>query len=594
MKKKFFKGRLAALILIMALFVSSCASKNPNEQENKKETSSEYLKVQEAFDEYMNELFVDIMLENSVSTHFSIENPEAYGIKFDEPTWGEPINVENIEADYKEQKEILDKLEDIDRNALSDSQKITYDTVYNYIKNSYAGKDLYLLDEVFAPNTGAQSEIALIFSEYEFLTKQDIEDYLFLMETVDDYLNNLLEYEKYRAEKGYFLTDTGADTVIKQCEDFISPEENCLVSIFQEKLKTFGVTDEEYNNYMERFNSALKNHLIKGFEDIIHTLTELKGSRGDKNGLSDFKDGDKFYSLLVRQCTGSDKSVEEIIEAVEESMAANLTVVYNLYSKEYNIHERYAAFEYPLTEPNDVVSMQIECAKKYFPEIDSIPYTIKSVPESLESTMSPAFYLVPPIDNIKKNIIYINHSEEYAHMNLFSTLAHEGAPGHMYQFYYYNSTNPALIRTAMNFNGYTEGWATYVEHYSYKFAGMDDSLVSFAIANDCYNFAIYCRLDLGIHYEGWDIDDCEYYLNTLGIYDHELVKELYNTLIDDPAVYLQYFVGYLEIMELRDKAEEKLDSFNETEFHEFLLNIGPTFFDIIEDNMDIWIKEQNM
>lgn len=595
MKKKLLKKSIA-MSLMISLMCSSLftACKKSDDSGNDNANNEKVSSVErEAFDEYMKELFIAEMSVDSVTTHFNLENPEVYGIIFEEASWGKPLTTELIESDFKQQKEILDKLETFDTSLLTKEQQLTYDTLYAYLDNSYSSRDYYLFDELFSPIGGVQSSIPIIFSEYDFFKVEDIDDYLTLLETIDDYIDSLLQYERERAEKGYFLADSSAEQVINQCEEFISAEENCLVSIFNDKLEDYGLSDEDKSAYMDRFNAAIKNDLIPAYENIIETLKDLKGSRSTPLGLSEFKDGDKYYESLVRAYTGSDKSVEELIELVEDSMTEDILLVYDLLSDRPDIYDEFDEFKFPDEEPTETIMEHIELANEYFPETDTIPFEVKSVPESLEASMNPAFYLVPPIDNPGKNMIYINHSDDYAHMNLYTTLAHEGVPGHMYQCYYFASTEPDPIRHIINIDGYSEGWATYVEYYAYLFSGMDEELATFAASNDHYNLAIYCRVDMGIHYEGWDIDDVEEYLGIYGIYDDELAKTLYETLIDDPAVYLQYYIGYLEFMELLDEAKEDVKDFDEIEFHRFLLETGPTYFEIIDERMEDWIEEQN-
>lgn len=597
---KKFSASILTIIMVSSLVFTGCKTNddknldNKDNSANKEEIIDEKTEqIRKEFNDYMNELFIEEMSASSVSTHFSLEKPEKYGITFDKPSWGEPVTIEYIENSYVEQKAILDKLKTFDLDQLTSQQQITYDTVYKYVENLYSVKDLYLFDELFSPINGMQAQVPLIFSEYDFFSEKDIEDYIYLMETVDDYLNSIIKYEKYRAEKGYFLTDAGADEVIQQCKDFIEPKENCLISIFSEKLDAFGVTEDKKTEYIDRFETALDENLIPAYQKLMSTFEELKGSRATQLGLSMFDGGEDYYESLVRNYTGSDKSIEELIELVEESITENISLVYILLNDNPDLHDEATEFEYPLNDPETTIEMQIKEAKKYFPETDKIPYEVKSVPASLESSMSPAFYLVPPIDNKDKNMIYINHGEEYKNMNLFSTLAHEGVPGHMYQCYYYASTNPAPIRNAFSFSGYNEGWATYVEYYAYEFAGMNNDLALYTAANDRYAFALYSRIDLGIHYEGWDIEDVKYFLGIYGSYDDELANDIYNTLIDDPAVYLQYYIGYLEIAELKEKAEKEIEDFDIIEFHRFILDMGPTFFDIIENEMEEWIKKEN-
>ena len=106
------------------------------------------------------------------------------------------------------------------------------------------------------------------------------------------------------------------------------------------------------------------------------------------------------------------------------------------------------------------------------------------------------------------------------------------------------------------------------------------------------NIGVYCMLDLNIHYEGWTLADTYNYLDELGIKDKELATILYETIVEEPGIYPQYGIGYLEILELKDKAQSKLgDDFVLKDFHTFMLDTGPAPFPIIEKRLDQEIKD---
>jgi uncharacterized protein (DUF885 family) len=176
---------------------------------------------------------------------------------------------------------------------------------------------------------------------------------------------------------------------------------------------------------------------------------------------------------------------------------------------------------------------------------------------------------------------------------IYTTVAHEGYPGHLYQCVYFRNQDPAPIRNLMNFTGYDEGWATYVEMYSYHISGIDERLADFLEVYTVVILCMYARADIGIQYEGWNRDKViDYVTGFIG--DKKIAGAIYETLLEEPAIYLPYAVGYLEIMELRDKAELALgDQFVPKKFHQFLLEIGPAQFSIINDHLDQWIKEMN-
>ena len=104
---------------------------------------------------------------------------------------------------------------------------------------------------------------------------------------------------------------------------------------------------------------------------------------------------------------------------------------------------------------------------------------------------------------------------------------------------------------------------------------------------------LYGLSDIGIHYEGWDADALYLFLNEYGTWDKNSITRLYDAIIDEPASYLKYAVGYLEFTLLKEKFREK-DGKNYTDkrFHTFVLDMGTAPFDVLEAYIDKWIGNQ--
>lgn len=585
-KRKLF-SHMVALFCSLALFCSGCTFDFSEDTVNKVSKNQSAQETSAAFEEYLDELFASEMSESdTISIHFSMEHPENYGVEVPEVTWG------TVEAsDYRETKQqlssFLKELENFDYDKLSEEQQIIYDTLEAFIENELNGCKYSDFAEIFSPMSGLQTQIPLILSEYDFNTRDDIEDYLTLLEQSYDYIEDCLEYEEARAKKGYFLTDTSAEDVKEQCLVFLAPTENCLIPVFNEKIAAFEeLSQEEITAYQKRHKEAIEDYLIPAYQLIITKLSELEGTRTDDLGLSSYSDGKKYYEYLVRAYTGSDKSVDELIDITEDRLYANIVHMQSLASENPDLYSALDVYEYPYTEPEEILEHLKECITEDFPEIAYDSYTLKYVPKSLEDLSNPAFYMIPPIDNMEKEVIYINNSDEYAHMDLFPTLAHEGFPGHLYQCTYFNSLNPHPVRSLLGPTGYHEGWAQYVENYSFQYSGLDSSIAAFLALNTSFSYGLYSRIDMGIHYEGWDVSDTQNYCYRFGV-DYDTAEEVFYDLIDEPAAYLPYYISYVEIMELREAAQEALgDDFSLKDFHEFFLTVGPTYFDVIEKHME--------
>ena len=549
--------------------------------------------VQKAFDEFLDEMYIDNMSYSLISTHFDLHNPEALGITEYDTIWGEDF-LENYQNALADDKEMLKSLKEYDYRSLTYEQQLIYDTLKEFLNNSCTLDTYYYFQEPFSPSSGAQFELNLILSEYAINDKEDIDDYITVLKSCDEYVDELLEYEIWRANKGYAMTDAAIDDVIGQCNDILSAKEPAFIPVICDVIdKCDFISKDEKASYKQTIKAEATANYIPAYNSIITELKKLKGSRNVDGGLCNYKDGAEYYEALIRLYTGSDKDMDKLIATIDKELSKTLLQYYNISMKDPDIYDKISGdLSYAKTKPDDILSYLMEMLEADFPAPACREYSLKYVAKSMESSSNPAFYLVPPYDNYKHNIIYVNNSEEYKNMDLFPLLAHEGMPGHMYQNNYFLSLNPHPIRTLFGFNGYAEGWAQYVESYSYKWSGLEETVADMLVADNLFGFALYSRVDIGVNYEGWDMDDIEDYLSNY-LTDVSFAGELYELFINDPGVYLQYYVGYLEILELRDYAAKQLeDDFNIKEFHRFFLEVGPTYYDIILKRMNMWINNQ--
>ncbi|MBQ9701296.1 MAG: DUF885 domain-containing protein [Lachnospiraceae bacterium] len=549
--------------------------------------------IQAEFDEFLDDVYLDAMSYSLVSTHFDLHNPEDMGITEYDSIWGEDI-LDGYKDAESEDKAMLQELKAFNYNALTYDQQLIYDTLYKYLENGLILDKYFYFAAPFSPSSGAQFELNLILSEYAINDEDDVKDYIEVLKSCDEYIAELLEYESWRANQGYAMTDDAISDVIDQCNDILSAKEPAFLPVICEVIDECDfLTDDEKRTYKETIQTETSANFIPAYQNIITTLGSLRGLRSEEGGLCNYQGGSDYYEALIRMYTGSGKDMDTLIQTIDAHLAKTLLDYYNITVGDKDVLDKISnGLTYAKSEPTEILNYLMEMLASDFPTPVCTDYSLKYVAKSMESSSNPAFYLIPPYDNYTHNIIYVNNSEEYSSMDLFPLLAHEGMPGHMYQNNYFLSLNPHPIRTLLSFNGYAEGWAQYVENYSYRWAGLEESVADMMVADGDFGFALYSRVDIGVNYQGWDVDDIEEYLSNY-LTDTSFAGELYETFINDPGIYLQYYVGYLEILELRDTAMEQLeDRFKIKDFHRFLLEIGPTYFDIIDERMSMWMKEQ--
>lgn len=607
MKK--IKKQILSLVLLVIVLCTSCRSISIEQHMSSSEESSvqsaipddtdpepdskEALAEQEEFDKYTDNLFIKVISESAVSVHSYLSYPEKYGIKDAPYTLGE-ISESSNKEDIDELKNYIKELEKFDYDLLTTDQKLTYDILHTDFKDSIELGNYYWFDSYLSSLSGMPISLPSFFGEFELLSEQDVIDYLELIKLVPEYYDDIMAFETEKANKGMGIPDFQIDEVIDLCNEFIGNVDNhFLITTFNNRINDISsISNADKQKYIENNSDIVKNSIIPAYQKLISQLSSLKGKGKNEGGLCNFDDGDKYYEALIRSITGSEKSVDEIKDMLTDKIQDDLSDIITLSYKDPNIFYEIGEYSFDTSTPDKILQYLLKKIEKDFPEGCNTEYTVTDVPKDIEKYQSPAYYYIPHIDNNSKNSIYINRYSDYADMDLYSTLAHEGFPGHMYQTTYFQNTNPSNIRSLLSYDGYVEGWGLYAELYSYELADLSDDLAKFNQVVNCLSYDIYCLADIGIHYEGWDREDMSDFLDESG-YDSSYTDEIYDTLVQNPGVYLAYYIGYLEFMEMREEAMETLgDSFNIKAFHKFILDNGPSQFEILKDRFEIWLKNQ--
>ena len=568
--------RLTALLLAGSLIFSIAACKPKKSPEE----------IQESFDAFTDEIFISDVTENIVNLHWTLAFPENFGIEDYKISFGD-FSEEYEEESFKELRDMLKKLDEFDRELLTEEQQLTYDIMRTYGEDTLKTKGFRLYYDYLSPTNGVQSYLPTLLTEYKFYKEQDVSDYLDALGLFPDYFADLIAFAKEQADAGFFMPDFEADKVIDQCQQFMAdPETHYMIDSFNLRLdETDFLSEEDKVVYREENEHLIQDVVIPAYGYLAEELGKLKGSGKNDAGLYYFDKGREFYELLVRDSTGSDKSVKEIENMILDKMQTDLETIWNM-ALDGDAFDRMMDCPVELDDPYEVLNLLKDGIARDFPVPDELPFEVNYVPACREEYMNPAYYILPPIDYLENNVIYINNAHSTDDIEQFVTLAHEGFPGHLYQTTYFYGKNPSAIRKLFGFSGYSEGWGTYAEVYAYRLAGIDDTMILLNELNKSYSFALYCLADIGINYEGWTFEDTQDFLGV----DEETCREVYEILVEEPALYLAYYGGYLEFVELREKAEEALgEQFDLKEFHTFLLDVGPAQFEIIEDRLDKWL-----
>ena len=581
------KITLLMLSAVMAFSFTGCSKKDSGEEQKK-------------FDEFMKQEFVESMEQSYPNTHIILENPKDYGV--DTSKTKVQIDKELNETTMKENKELNEKsakaFKEFDRDTLSDEQKETYD-IYSYMLDYTTEMNDSKFDYMSMPlesMTGMHTQLPTLFSDWTLRNEQDVKDVITLMKSVRPYMDSILAYTKKQEEKGTLMLDI--KSVKEYCEKVVKEDVNSSVLTgLNESIDNLKLGDDKTKQYKAELKKAFQEYFLPAYSDIIKTMKELDSSKNNTLGLSHMKNGKEYYELLFKQATGTDKSIEDIKKELNSMSRSSLLAVQSVISKNKNLYDEYVNGKIK-TKYKDFESMLKDLDKDIkddFPSVGTLNYRIRPIGEDLASGGVAAYFNIPALDGTTPKQIRVNMLEDALNvqsLETFSTVAHEGIPGHMYQiaYAYKNVKDPWRISMA-SFLGYTEGYATYTELYALKYLdGVSADAVKLQQNMVVYQDCLIALADIGIHYEGWTKEDLSNFLeeNGLGVSD---VSDFYNQLQANPTAFLSYYVGYVQIANLKKDAQEELkDKFNDRDFHEAILKSGAAPFHVVEENVKDYIE----
>ena len=585
-----------------------------------------------SYDKLCREIFRSELSGNTLTLHYTLQNPADYGIYEDEAHL--PVySADNRALSNAAITGWSERLAAIDPENLSDQNRYSYTLLTRYLALQQSLSAYSCYEEPLSPNSGMQQTLPVLFSEYRFAKRKDIDDYLSLLSQTGDYFQGLLAFEQEKANAGLFMSESSADMLISGCETFLTEDSinngsHFLVDSFVSRLMEFQknypelLNEEAFEHYYQENIRILKEDVMPAYQMLAEEMTRLSESASQNSmsgdpGLSAYSDNPeisdssdkaaskkKYYALLVQKSTGSCRPLEEVQEMLYIQFDTLRAELMNLRKQDADpqIADRHT---HPLSV-EDILTFLQEDMKEDFPallsgspdqsksllkrQLPAVSCDIKYISKSLSASSAPAFYLTPPMDAFDKNVIYINPDSSLEGAALFTTLAHEGFPGHLYQTVYTRESGIAdrknPLRGILDYPGYCEGWALYVELGSYDYAAN-----YYAIDTDIQKTArslelcLCALLDLHIHYYGLTLPQTQSLLAGFGI-PADSAENIYSYIEQEPANYLKYYLSYLEILSLKQDAEALWkEEYSDYRFHRFYLDAGPSDFSSLQEKL---------
>ena len=570
---KFLSRRTCCLYLILILLLPSlggCTTKTADD-----------------FAAYTDSLFQNEVAANTLTLHYTLRDPAAFGITRYTVSIGD-LSPKGQKESRSALRQMQKQLKKYRHTQLDTADALTYDILCDYVDTHLALSEYNIFAEPLLPNGGDAMQLPLLMAELPLTNVQDVNDYLAMLPQLPDYFEQLLDFEKKKAKEGCFMSDTQCQSVLTALEQVIADRDNFYLTVtFENRIHDMDLPEEQKKAYIQQNKEIVATEIFPAYEKLIAGISELMGCGRNPQGLYYYDEGTSYYEALVRARTGCSQSVEEIGAWIDASRNKDFAACANLLASHPSVLEECTNYDWNYTGDQQMIDTLSAAMLTDFPQPPELNCNVCYVDPSMKEYLAPAFYITVPLDDYRDNKIYINSASDYSDIYYFTTLAHESLPGHMYQTAMSYSYGIHPLHALLDYPGYTEGWATYVEMLSYHYAGLPETVADMMMHYQAATLSLYASSDIGIHYLGWSKENLAEFWADHGVSEPQTIDRIWELVLEDPANYLSYYVGYLNFLKLRENAKERYgDAFSEKAFHEALLRIGPGPFDCIEKYLD--------
>lgn len=530
-------------------------------------------------------------------------------------------SLEDDEKNYRDNLQRLDTLKSYKVNKLSSNQKIThkiavFDTeldierferfrYHSYPFNQISGNHLNLVE--FMTDT------------HPIRNGREAEDYIARVKMFDDALKANLIWLEEQKKLGIFAPRFVFDHVIGQLRELIGYEdsENPLMQIFIKKISEIDISEAEKNILLQDLSTTIETEVKLGFKLILEFMLENYENANLHHGVWSLPEGDDFYALRLKSYTTTDYSAEEIHQIGLEEVARIGNRMKEIFVElGYEVNKPIGEMMNDLNEDpkflyedtpdrkeivirdyNQMVKEAEQDVRPYFEEFPKSPVEVRAVPEYSEKTAAGGYYQSPSLDGSRPGVFYANlyDIKQTPKFGMRTLTFHEAVPGHHFQIAL-NLENEDLTlyrRLGYRTSAFTEGWALYSEQLAVEVGMTKDLYDELGVLQSEMFRANRLVVDTGLHYKKWTREKAmEYMKKTTGMSDTEVRVEIERYIVW-PAQATSYKMGMLKILELRDRAINKMgDKFDLKKFHSLVLNQGIVPLFILEDLIDEWIKAE--
>ena len=518
----------------------------------------------------------------------------------------------------------------INYQALSYLDKTSHDLWLNQCERQSLQYKYHEYQYTFNQMFGSQSYLpTFLINFHNVETIGDMEAYIKRIKGISTAIDQLLSQAKTSANKGIRPPHFAYEGALEESQKLLSgypfdKDLNNKQALFEDgsnKIKQLLNSKKINEKQAQTLNIDLENQLKESFKPSYKKLiswlkSDIKNTSEKAEGVLTLPNGDQYYQSRLKLMTTTDMSADDIhdlgleeVQRIRQEMKdimrevnfkGNLKDFFSFVEKD----KTDSRFYFPNNDEGRLA--YIELAKSHLNEIESkLPQYFGILPEASlvvkrvepfrERPGGPQYYFPGTPDGSRPGTYYA-HLSDMTTMpkNQLEAIAyHEGNPGHHLQISIAQELeNIPTFRTQLHFTSYSEGWALYSEKFAKEMGAYRSPYSDFGrLVTEIWR-AIRLVVDTGIHARGWSEEKAIQYFEENAPVPKEKIKAEVRRYFVLPGQATAYKVGMTTFLKLRSHAKTELgENFNIKQFHDIVLGGGAVPLNILENNINHWIKE---
>ncbi|WP_266184231.1 DUF885 domain-containing protein [Dyella humicola] len=516
--------------------------------------------------------------------------------------------LDNVDAANQQKRldywqKVLTSLDGVDPKQLSAEEQVNYAIYRAQIQNLLAAQQFKQWQMPFNSDSAFWSDLNYVLEGDNLRTEKDYRRYLDRLGQVPSYFQQQIANMRDGLARGFTVPRAvldGRDVSIASVAELKDPTQSSFYKPF-EKMPT-SIAPADAAKMQEEARQAIASKVIPAYGNLLTFFrNEYMPKARTTLAAEAMPDGKAWYHQQIVEYTTLDLSPDQIHQiGLDQVAKIHAEMVKTM--QETGFKGSFADFlhflrtdpQFYAKTPDELLMRTAWVAKQVDAQLGKefgrlprqrfaiVPVSPDIAPYYTSGRGGANSYLVNTYD-LPSRPLY----------NMPALTLHESAPGHSLQLALAaeQKGQPAFRREGY-ISAYGEGWGLYSEY-------LGNEMGIYKTPYDRFGYLTYqmwraARLvvDTGIHHLGWTRQQSiDFMTQNTALSDREIANEV-DRYISWPGQALSYELGYLKILELRQKAEQALGSkFDIRHFHDTVLQIGSVPLPVLEQRIDRFIAE---